>query len=60
MAAAAASLAAAALASRRLAPTPVSGPMLLVAAGLACGPVGLDLLDLTRDSEVVGSCSRSR
>jgi sodium/hydrogen antiporter len=54
VAAAAVSLAAVALASRRLAPTPVSGPMLLVAAGLACGPVGLDLLDLTRDSEVVG------
>ena len=43
-----------ALVSRRLAPTPVSGPMLLVAAGVACGPVGLDLLDLTRDSEAVG------
>jgi NhaP-type Na+/H+ or K+/H+ antiporter len=28
--------------------------MLLVAAGVACGPVGLDLLDLTRDSEAVG------
>jgi NhaP-type Na+/H+ or K+/H+ antiporter len=27
--------------------------MLLVAAGLACGPVGLDLLDLTRDAEAV-------
>jgi NhaP-type Na+/H+ or K+/H+ antiporter len=53
-AAAAASLAGVALTSRRLAPTPVSGPMLLVAAGLACGPVGLDLLELTRDSEVVG------
>ena len=43
-----------ALVSRRLASTPVSGPMLLVAAGLACGPVGLDLLDVTRDAEAVG------
>jgi sodium/hydrogen antiporter len=53
-AAAATSLAAVALTSRRLAPTPVSGPMLLVVAGLACGPVGLDLLDVTRDAEAVG------
>jgi len=28
--------------------------MLLAAAGLACGPAGLDLLSLTRDSAVVG------
>src|SRR3954454_13490424 len=28
--------------------------MIMVAAGMACGPVGLDLLDLTRDSEAVG------
>jgi NhaP-type Na+/H+ or K+/H+ antiporter len=27
--------------------------MLLVAAGLACGPVGLDLLDMSRDAEAV-------
>ena len=27
--------------------------MLLVAAGLACGPVGLDLLDISRDEEAV-------
>jgi sodium/hydrogen antiporter len=53
-AAAAGSVGAVALLSRRLASTPVSGPMLLVAAGVACGPVGLDLLDLTRDSEAVG------
>lgn len=52
-AAAAASVGAVALVSRRLAPTPVSGPMLLVAAGLACGPVGLDLLDVSRDAEAV-------
>ncbi|GAB3308112.1 cation:proton antiporter [Geodermatophilus aquaeductus] len=52
-AAAAAAVAGVAVTSRRLAPTPVSGPMLLVAAGLACGPVGLDLVDLTRDSEAV-------
>ncbi len=52
-AAAAGSVGAVALASRRLAPTAVSGPMLLVAAGLACGPIGLDLLDVTRDAEAV-------
>lgn len=52
-AAAAGTVGAVALASRRLAPTPVSGPVLLVAAGLACGPVGLDLLDVTRDAEGV-------
>jgi sodium/hydrogen antiporter len=54
-AAAAGSVAAAALASRRLATTVVSGPMVLVAAGLACGPVGLDLIDIdiTRDAEAV-------
>lgn len=53
-AAAAGSVGVVALVSRRLTSTPVSGPMLLVAAGVACGPVGLDLLDLTRDSEAVG------
>ena len=52
-AAAAGSVGAVALLSKRLARTPVSGPMVLVAAGLACGPVGLDLLDITRDSEAV-------
>ena len=52
-AAAAGAVGAVALASRRLAPTPVSGPMLLVAAGLASGPVGLDLLDLDRDARAV-------
>ncbi|TFV92960.1 hypothetical protein E4P40_00815 [Blastococcus sp. CT_GayMR20] len=51
--AAAGSVAAVALVSRRLASTPVSGPMVLVGAGLACGPVGLDLMDLSRDSEAV-------
>jgi NhaP-type Na+/H+ or K+/H+ antiporter len=53
-AAAAVSVGVVAVTSRRLAPTPVSGPMILVTAGLACGPVGLDLVDLTRDSEAVG------
>jgi NhaP-type Na+/H+ or K+/H+ antiporter len=51
--AAAGSVGAVALVSRRLASTPVSGPLLLVAAGVGCGPVGLDLLDLTRDAEAV-------
>jgi NhaP-type Na+/H+ or K+/H+ antiporter len=27
--------------------------MVLVAAGLVCGPVGLDLIDISRDSEAV-------
>jgi NhaP-type Na+/H+ or K+/H+ antiporter len=49
-AAAAGSVGAVALVSRRLAPTPVSGPLLLVGVGVACGPVGLDLLDITRDA----------
>ncbi len=48
-----ASVGAVALLSKRLAPTPVSGPMVLVAAGVACGPVGLDLIDMARDSEAV-------
>ena len=54
-AAAGGSVAATALVSRRLATTPVSGPMVLVAVGLACGPVGLDLVDIdvSRDSEAV-------
>jgi sodium/hydrogen antiporter len=52
-AAAAAAVSGVALVSRRLAPTAVSGPLLLVGAGVACGPVGLDLLDLSRDAEVV-------
>jgi sodium/hydrogen antiporter len=52
-AAAAGSVGAVALVSRRLAPTAVSGPMVLVAVGLACGPVGLDLIDISRDSEAV-------
>ena len=52
-AAAGAAVGGVALVSRRLAPTVVSGPMVLVAAGLVCGPVGLDLLDITRDEEVV-------
>src|SRR5688500_7116213 len=52
-AAAAGSVGAVALLSKRLARTPVSGPMVLVAAGLVCGPVGLDLIDISRDSEGV-------
>ncbi len=52
-AAAAAAVSGVALVSRRLAPTGVSGPMVLTAAGLACGPVGLDLLDVSRDAEAV-------
>ena len=52
-AAAAASAATVALVSRRLATTAVSGPMVLVAAGLACGPLGLDLVDIARDEEAV-------
>src|SRR5215213_4571056 len=47
------SVGAVALVSKRLAPTAVSGPMVLVAAGLASGPIGLDLLDISRDSEAV-------
>ena len=52
-AAAAGSVGAVALVSRRLARTAVSGPMVLVAAGIASGPVGLDLLDVSRDAEAV-------
>jgi sodium/hydrogen antiporter len=52
-AAAAASVGGVALFSRRLAPTVVSGPMVLVAAGLASGPLGLGLLDNSRDAEAV-------
>jgi NhaP-type Na+/H+ or K+/H+ antiporter len=52
-AAAAGCVGAVALVSRRLAPTAVSGPMLLVAAGVASGPLGLDLLDVSRDAEAV-------
>jgi NhaP-type Na+/H+ or K+/H+ antiporter len=52
-AAGAAAVGGAALVSRRLATTPVSGPMVLVGAGLVCGPLGLDLLDLSRDAEAV-------
>jgi NhaP-type Na+/H+ or K+/H+ antiporter len=42
-----------ALVSRRLTSSPVSGSMLLVAAGLASGPLGLDLLDVSHDAEAV-------
>jgi NhaP-type Na+/H+ or K+/H+ antiporter len=52
-AAAAGSVGVVALVSRRLATTAVSGPMVLVAAGLVCGPAGLDLIDISRDSEAV-------
>jgi sodium/hydrogen antiporter len=53
VAAAAGSLGAVALVSQRLTSTAVSGPMVLVAAGLACGPIGLDLIDVSRDAEAV-------
>ena len=53
VAAAAASVGGVALFSRRLAPTVVSGPMVLVAAGLASGPLGLGLLDNSQDAEAV-------
>src|SRR5687768_13646140 len=52
-AAAVGSVGAVALVSRRLTSTAVSGPMLLVAAGVACGPLGLDLLDISHDAEAV-------
>ena len=52
-AAAAGSVGAVALVSRRLTQTAVSGPMVLVAAGIASGPVGLDLLDVSQDAEAV-------
>ncbi|MFF4500003.1 cation:proton antiporter [Streptomyces sp. NPDC001401] len=39
-----------ALFSRRLSTTVVSGPMVFAGFGVAIGPVGLDLLDLTHDS----------
>jgi len=52
-AAAVTSVGAVALVSKRLTTTALSGPMVLVAAGLACGPVGVDLLDISRDSEAV-------
>ncbi|MEV0986840.1 cation:proton antiporter [Streptomyces sp. NPDC049949] len=39
--------------SRRLSTTVVSGPLVFMLVGLAIGPVGLDLLDRTRDTEVV-------
>jgi len=42
-----------ALVSARLSKTIVSGPMLFVAAGLALGPLGLDLLTLGKDAEPV-------
>ncbi|MFD9717909.1 cation:proton antiporter [Streptomyces sp. NPDC059076] len=38
--------------SRRLATTPVSGPMVLVTCGLAIGPLGLDLIDRAQDGEI--------
>jgi NhaP-type Na+/H+ or K+/H+ antiporter len=39
--------------SRRLAGTPLSGPLVFVAVGLALGPLGLDLTDLGREPGVV-------
>ncbi|MDQ1634918.1 MAG: sodium/hydrogen antiporter [Frankiaceae bacterium] len=42
-----------ALVSQRLAATPVSGPMVFVGVGLGIGPLGLDLLTLDRDPELL-------
>ncbi|MEY9847415.1 NhaP-type Na+/H+ or K+/H+ antiporter [Streptacidiphilus sp. BW17] len=44
-------IAAYALASRRLAGTPVSAAMVFVGSGILIGPVGLDLINLPHDSE---------
>jgi NhaP-type Na+/H+ or K+/H+ antiporter len=42
-----------ALVSRRLAATAVSAPMVFVGVGLALGPLGLDLLSLSGDTEPI-------
>lgn len=42
-----------ALVSRRIGPTPISGPMLFVAIGLLSGPELLDLVDLELELELV-------
>ncbi|WP_406084049.1 cation:proton antiporter [Streptomyces virginiae] len=39
--------------SRRLSTTVVSGPLVFMLVGLVIGPVGLDLLDPARDTEVI-------
>ncbi|MGG8408879.1 cation:proton antiporter [Streptomyces sp. 12297] len=38
--------------SRRLSTTVLSGPLVFMLAGLAIGPLGLDLLDRAKDTEV--------
>ena len=38
--------------SRRLSPTPVSGPLVFMVCGLAVGPLGLDLLSLAKEPHV--------
>jgi len=38
--------------SRRLSPTPVSGPLVFLVCGLAVGPLGLDLLSLAKEPHV--------
>ena len=42
-----------ALVSRRLSTTPVSGPIVFVAAGLLLGPTGLDLIRPNEDKELI-------
>ena len=39
--------------SRRLSTTPVSGPIVFVAAGLLLGPTGLDLIRPNEDRELI-------
>lgn len=42
-----------ALLSRRLSTTPISGPMVFVAAGLLLGPTGVDLIRPNEDKELI-------
>ncbi|MEV0173073.1 cation:proton antiporter [Streptomyces sp. NPDC050803] len=42
-----------ALGSRRLSSTPVSSAMVFVGAGMLIGPLGLDIVDLAHDSELI-------
>lgn len=42
-----------ALSSRRLSTTPISGPMVFVAAGLLLGPAGIDLIKPEEDTELI-------
>ena len=49
----AAVLAGFALASRRLSTTPISGPMVFVAAGLLLGPTGVDLIRPNEEKELI-------